>query len=134
MRASVPEAVRKCQSAGIKVVVITGDHPKTAEAIAEKVNILPDKPYDAVRNTSRDVNIGRWTGQKGEEPEFPKGDKDFLGNFNSVCFLLNEIIHKKSATFWLNIFAEFFLVPLLELERVFRISSILCFLPPLGTI
>jgi len=79
-RASVPEAVRKCQAAGIKVVMVTGDHPKTAEAIAKQVNILPEKHYDPIRNTSRVVNIGRWTAkEKGAEPELPKNDPNFLG-------------------------------------------------------
>merc|ERR1712190_5206 len=39
-RPGVPDAVLKCQSAGIKVVMVTGDHPVTAKAIAGKVNII----------------------------------------------------------------------------------------------
>lgn len=39
-REAVPAAVVQCKSAGIKVVMVTGDHPKTAEAIAKKVNII----------------------------------------------------------------------------------------------
>jgi magnesium-transporting ATPase (P-type) len=39
-REAVPGAVIQCKSAGIKVVMVTGDHPKTAEAIAKKVNII----------------------------------------------------------------------------------------------
>eukprot|EP00490_Sorites_sp_Unknown_P026482 CAMPEP_0114655746 /NCGR_PEP_ID=MMETSP0191-20121206/11375_1 /TAXON_ID=126664 /ORGANISM="Sorites sp." /LENGTH=320 /DNA_ID=CAMNT_0001871715 /DNA_START=900 /DNA_END=1858 /DNA_ORIENTATION=+ len=39
-RPGVPEAVAKCQSAGIKVIMVTGDHPVTAKAIAEQVGII----------------------------------------------------------------------------------------------
>jgi len=44
-RPGVPEAVSKCQSAGIKVVMVTGDHPVTAKAIAAKVNIIGEGSY-----------------------------------------------------------------------------------------
>jgi len=39
-RAAVPDAVTKCRSAGIKVIMVTGDHPITAKAIAKSVGII----------------------------------------------------------------------------------------------
>merc|ERR1719335_1675045 len=39
-RAAVPDAVSKCRSAGIKVIMVTGDHPITAQAIAKSVGII----------------------------------------------------------------------------------------------
>jgi Ca2+-transporting ATPase len=39
VRASVPSAVRECRSAGIRVIMITGDYPATARAIARQAGI-----------------------------------------------------------------------------------------------
>ncbi|MFF1296293.1 MULTISPECIES: cation-translocating P-type ATPase [unclassified Streptomyces] len=39
-RPEVSEAVRACRRAGIRIVMLTGDHPLTAEAIARRVGIV----------------------------------------------------------------------------------------------
>jgi sodium/potassium-transporting ATPase subunit alpha len=41
-RAAVPDAVSKCRSAGIKVIMVTGDHPITAKAITKGVGIISE--------------------------------------------------------------------------------------------
>lgn len=40
MRAEVPEAIRKCQRAGITVRMVTGDNVNTARSIAMKCGII----------------------------------------------------------------------------------------------
>ncbi|EDV45277.2 sodium/potassium-transporting ATPase subunit alpha [Drosophila erecta] len=39
-RVAVPDAVAKCRSAGVRVIMVTGDHPITAKAIARSVGII----------------------------------------------------------------------------------------------
>ncbi len=41
-RLEVKDAIRTCEEAGIKAVMITGDHPETAQAIARELGILKD--------------------------------------------------------------------------------------------
>lgn len=39
-RPEVPSAIARCRQAGVKVVMITGDHPNTAQAIARELGLL----------------------------------------------------------------------------------------------
>ncbi|MBI4361486.1 cation-translocating P-type ATPase [Candidatus Micrarchaeota archaeon] len=41
-REEVPYAVKRCNSAGISVLVITGDHPTTAKAVARDIGVFRD--------------------------------------------------------------------------------------------
>ncbi|MGW3045541.1 cation-translocating P-type ATPase [Kitasatospora sp. NPDC001159] len=43
-RPEVAEAVRNCHTAGIRIIMITGDHPLTAAAIAQRVGITGSSP------------------------------------------------------------------------------------------
>ena len=55
-RAAVPDAVAKCRSAGIKVIMVTGDHPVTAKAIAKSVGIISEG-NETVEDIARRLNI-----------------------------------------------------------------------------
>jgi calcium-translocating P-type ATPase len=61
-RADVADAVRTCRLAGIRIVVVTGDHGLTAAAVARKVGIVGDAPrvvagpeLDALREDELDA-------------------------------------------------------------------------------
>merc|ERR1712002_296950 len=57
-RAAVPDAVNKCRSAGIKVIMVTGDHPITAKAIAKSVGIISEG-NETVEDIANRLNIPR---------------------------------------------------------------------------
>uniref|UniRef100_A0A8C4KUJ3 Sodium/potassium-transporting ATPase subunit alpha n=1 Tax=Equus asinus TaxID=9793 RepID=A0A8C4KUJ3_EQUAS len=55
-RSTVPDAVTKCRSAGIKVIMVTGDHPITAKAIAKSVGIISANS-ETVEDIAKRLNI-----------------------------------------------------------------------------
>ncbi len=55
-RLGVKEAIDTCHSAGVHVVMVTGDHPYTAEAIAKQVGIIKHQKTRADVAKERGVN------------------------------------------------------------------------------
>jgi Ca2+-transporting ATPase len=45
IRPTVPDSIKECYSAGIKVVMITGDYPGTAKSIAAQIGLQPSNQF-----------------------------------------------------------------------------------------
>ena len=66
-RAEVPDSIRHAQEAGIRVVMVTGDHPATALSVAREVGIPPSRVItgleleelsdEALENAVREANV-----------------------------------------------------------------------------
>ena len=61
-RPEAKAAVRKCNEAGIKVIMITGDHPLTAKAVAEELAIKQRRVGSLMARSSK-----RWTMRNSSE-------------------------------------------------------------------
>jgi len=64
VRPTVPEAIRECHAAGIRVVMITGDYPGTARYIARQISLPPGElltgaELNALDNNALRNRIGR---------------------------------------------------------------------------
>ena len=55
-RDNVPRSINKCKTAGVKVIMVTGDQPFTAAAIARQVNIF-GKEEKTVNQIAEEENI-----------------------------------------------------------------------------
>ena len=65
LRAEAKQAVEKCKNAGIEVLMITGDHPATAENIAKELGILGE-------NEKAVTGVDLKNAGNMESPEFEK--------------------------------------------------------------
>jgi calcium-translocating P-type ATPase len=58
-RDEVPQAIAACQAAGIRIVMITGDHPVTARTIARRIGLLSPVEADDPRSVITGAELAR---------------------------------------------------------------------------
>jgi len=59
-RTGVKESVKECQSGGVKVVMVTGDHPATAKTIASEMEIYREGDLVAVGNQIKELPLSEF--------------------------------------------------------------------------
>lgn len=90
---SVPEAVTKCQQAGVRVIMVTGDHPLTAAAIARQVGIIQSEKVDDLDSLKKQVfrSISELTEKMGEGASDIPEVSVVVGEKNAVVIKGSEI-------------------------------------------
>nr|WP_077085749.1 cation-transporting P-type ATPase [Mycobacterium rhizamassiliense] len=68
-RPGVVEAVAQCRTAGIRIIVITGDHPLTAAATAERIGITGPRPVVVTAEDFERLDDKQLSALMREEPE-----------------------------------------------------------------
>ncbi len=71
LREEVPDAVKKCHSAGVSVRMVTGDHPKTALSIGRQLGIA-EEGEEAISGSELSDLIGEDTQDNGAEEAHKK--------------------------------------------------------------
>lgn len=84
-RKEIPAAIRHCRDAGIEVVMVTGDHPATAKAIARQLGIIDVDETDVVLGKEmpdfeklRKADKSRWVAAKIFARVSPKQKLDLI--------------------------------------------------------
>jgi len=102
-RKGVDMSVLKCRSAGIKVIMVTGDQKNTGAAIAAKVNIITDKEQEF--NHLMKANPG-WTEEQGmaeSKAIVVHGDELAVVNFEEEGYDEQEIEKGRKVMDWIRI-------------------------------
>jgi len=106
-RPGVPEAVASCQSAGIRVIMVTGDHPLTAQAIAKKVGIIHPKSQSIILHEQQGEKVEEALNDEAQTAVVVHGTilereidvtKDIDGK-NKATIFWNKVLAKKYVAF-----------------------------------
>ena len=90
-RLSVAPAIRECNSAGVKVFMVTGDHPITARSIAKTLGLLTHKTLEEIQEDG-DQGIDEETYREAivvhgrDMEDFDQPDWDFVLEHKEIVF------------------------------------------------
>jgi sodium/potassium-transporting ATPase subunit alpha len=97
-RDNVPDAIEKCRRAGVKVFMVTGDHPFTARAIAREIGLLTSE--DNIELLDDGTTSGDWKSSEGAVVHGSRIDHlsddqwDTILSKSAVCFARTTPAHK----------------------------------------
>lgn len=99
-RLEVKSAIQKCQRASIKIIMLTGDHPATAQKIAQEMKILTNEGVVIEGKLIRDLNekeLERFNAFARVSPM----DKELILNFyqkqDKICVMTGDGINDAPA-------------------------------------
>ncbi|RIA98676.1 hypothetical protein C1645_748901 [Glomus cerebriforme] len=92
-RAEIPEVVRRCRRAGVRIFMVTGDYSLTAETIARQCGILTAEKVDNI-----DDIIG--TDKFNPRQNLDSDDDDYQKNINSLVLTGKDLSQKLTPEHW----------------------------------
>jgi sodium/potassium-transporting ATPase subunit alpha len=96
-RAEIPEVVRRCRRAGVRVFMVTGDYFLTAEAIARQCGILTS---DKVDNINDIIKADKTGNMSMLHRDLDSDDDDYQININSLVLTGKDISKELTPKHW----------------------------------
>ena len=94
-RTEIPEVVRRCRRAGVRIFMVTGDYSLTAESIARQCGILTTNKVDSIDDIIKTDTDGIMIRRDLDSEE-----DDYQINVNSLVLTGKDLSTKLSSKHW----------------------------------